>query len=420
MNQRPPRPLGPLAPWPLLLFAACNVTAAPTSGGADLPARGDCPRGVAVVSSDYQSTEVALLSPAGEVASAAFMSSASTEASNLAAPLSGDVQTASSRTRPNELVLIDRFGTDVLTFVDAKTAVVRAQLPIGTGFVSNPQDYLEVSERKAYVPRLSENQSPGRQPFDSGSDLLLVDPTLPSIAKSLPMPRQAGFSPNPAAVALLGDVVLVTLQHARPDYSGMADSELVGVDSRDDSVRYRVALQGLQNCGRAELSPDQQQLAVACASHVDPRGETSDAAGSGIVLLDATQQPPRELWRAAGSELVGGAIQSSLQWVDDDTLLFKSQTAQGGQGDNQLLALHLGSGESQLLATAARASNGSGYGIAFLGMSCQVACGDPCLVADASRGHLLRLRFAEGRLFDDGEVLIGGAGLPPSAVTPFW
>lgn len=414
-----PWPLGPVAPW-LFLLVACNVTPATTTGGADLPARGDCPRGLAVVSSDFQSSEVALLSPDGAVRSQAFLSSASSNASNLAAPLSGDLEAAASRSRDNELVLIDRFGTNVLSFVDAKTAAVRAQLPIGTGFDSNPQDYLEVSEHKAYVPRLSENRDAGREPFDVGSDLLLVDPVVPSIIGSLPMPHQAGFFPNPVALAQLGELVLVTLQHARPDFSGMADSEIVAVDTRDDSLRYRLTLSGLQNCGRVEISPDRRRLVVACASYVDPRGESTDVSKSGIVVLDAAREPPEELQRFSALELSGGAVQSSLELVTDDLLLFKTQTALGAEHDNQLLSLSLSSGRVVLLASAARDVSGAGFGIAFLGMSCQAGCGDPCLVADASRGRIVRLHVLDERLVEDEEIRINGAGLPPTGITPFW
>src|SRR5687768_16516544 len=110
------------------LAAACNVSPSATTGGADLPSRGDCPRGLALVSSDFQSSEVALLAPDGSVVSAAFLSSASGLASSLAAPISGDLGIRASSTRENELVLVDRYGTNVLTFVDAATALVRAQL----------------------------------------------------------------------------------------------------------------------------------------------------------------------------------------------------------------------------------------------------------------------------------------------------
>jgi hypothetical protein len=418
MIGRHARLAGFLAPWPWLL--ACNVEPATTTGGADLPARGDCPRGVAVVSSDFQSSEVALLAPDGAVASPAFLSSASSDASNLAAPLSGDLDAAASRSRANELVLIDRFGTNVLTFVDARTASVRAQLPIGTGFDSNPQDYLEVSEHKAYVPRLSENREPGREPFDFGSDLLLIDPAEPTVVGSLPMPHREGFLPNPVALAELGELVLVTLQHARPDFSGMADSELVAVDTRDDTLRYRLTLTGLQNCGRVEVSPDRTRLLVACASYVDPRGQSLDASSSGIVWLDATSEPPQELRRFSAQQLASGAIQSSIELVTNDLLLFKTQTALGAEQDNQLMSLRLSSGKVEVLAGAARDPSGAGFGIAFLGMSCDMGCGDPCLIADASRGRLLRLRLDGESLVEDGDVRIDGAGLQPTGITPFW
>src|SRR6187402_572678 len=95
--------------WPLLL-SACNVTAAQTTGGAELPARGDCPRGLAVVSSDHLSSEVGLLAPDGEVASSAVISSASSGASNVAAAISGDVTAAGWPGGANELVMLDRYG----------------------------------------------------------------------------------------------------------------------------------------------------------------------------------------------------------------------------------------------------------------------------------------------------------------------
>ena len=286
-------------------FFACNFTPAQTTGGADLPARGACPRGLAVVSSDFASSEIALLSPRGEVASAAFMSSASTAASSLAAPLSGDLDAVASRLRPNELVLIDRHGTNVLTFVDAKTAIVRGQLPVGgEGFESNPQDYLELDEHRALVPRLGENNLPGRQPFDTGSDLLVIDPSVPVITGSIPLPRRSGFLPNPVAVTRVADDLLVTLQHARANYSGMADSEIVAFSAHDQSVRYRLSLSGLRNCGRVEVAPSGRFLAVACTGHVDRNGAVAEPETSGLVLLDASQIPPVELQRFSALELI--------------------------------------------------------------------------------------------------------------------
>ena len=175
-----------------VLLVGCNVTPAQVTGGVDLPARGDCPRGLAVVSSDFQSSEIALLTPTGDVKSPAFMSSASTTASGLAAPFSGDLGVATARSRPGELVIVDRFGTNVLSFVDTQSGAVRAQLPVGTGFEANPQDYLEVSEHEAFVPRLGQNRSPGRERVDAGSDLLISDPRVRVITGSVPMPQRRG------------------------------------------------------------------------------------------------------------------------------------------------------------------------------------------------------------------------------------
>ncbi len=405
------------AAWLLL---GCNVTAASTTGGVDLPERGACPRGTAVVSSDFQSSEIALLDPAGSVKSPAFLSSASTAATDLAAPLSGDIGVASARSRPGELVVIDRFGTNVLSFVDTKTVVVRAQLPIGTGFEANPQDYLELNEHQALVPRLGENASPGREPFDTGSDLLVVDPSIPAIVDAWPMPRKDGYLPNPVAVTQLRGDVLVTLHHARANFSGMAEGELVAFSTADQALRYRLPLSGLVNCGRAEPSPSGEVLAVACSAFLDRKGAVAEPETSGLVLLDARLDPPVELERFRALDLVGGPIQSGVEFVSEGALLFKTQTALGAGHDNQLFLLDLASGATTLLATAARAEGGLGFGIAFGGMSCQADCGDPCLVADRSRGQLLRFRVQGSQLLADDAVVLDGAGLPPADVTPFW
>lgn len=403
-----------------VLLLGCNVTPGQVTGGVDLPERGDCPRGVAVVSNDFLSSEVALLAPDGSVKSPAFLSSASAVASGLAAPFSGDLGVATARSRPGELVVVDRFGTNVLSFVDTRSAVVRAQLPIGTGFEANPQDYLELSEHEAFVPRLGQNKSPGREPFDEGSDLLIVDPSEPAITGSVEMPRRKGFLPNPVAVTQLGADVLVTLQHARVDYSGMDDSELVAVTIEAPHVSYRLPLSGFKNCGRAELSPSRAVLAVACTGFVDRQGAVAELETSGLLLLDATTEPPQELRRSLAPELVGEPLQSSIEFVSERVVLFKTQTALGSERDSQLFSLDLETGKATLLATAARDRNGLGFGIAFGAMSCRAGCGDPCLVADRSRGKLLRFSVDADALAPEADVVIDGAGLPPAGVTPFW
>jgi hypothetical protein len=138
------------------------------------------------------------------------------------------------------------------------------------------------------------------------------------------------------------------------------------------------------------------------------------------VLLDASQSPPAELTRFAALDLIGGPLQASVEFVNERLVLIKSQTALGAAADNQLLLLDLERGQSEVLATAQRAENAQGFGIALGGMSCRADCGDPCFVADASRGVLLRFDVDGDTLHQSESVRIGGAGLPPVGLTPFW
>jgi hypothetical protein len=138
------------------------------------------------------------------------------------------------------------------------------------------------------------------------------------------------------------------------------------------------------------------------------------------LLLDPSTKPPRIQQRLSAVELIGEPVQSSLEFASDDLLLFKSQTALGAAQDNRLFVLDLASGEVQPLATAARDEVGAGYGIALGGMSCAPGCGSPCLVADASRGKLLRFELREGRLQELFSIELGGAGLPPKSVAAYW
>jgi hypothetical protein len=403
-----------------LLLAGCNVQPLPTSGGATLPSRGDCPTGLAVVSSDYLSSEIALLSPSGKVASPAFVSSSSTRASGLAAAFSGDIVAEPAPSRPGELAIVDRFGTNVISFVDTRTAEVRAQLPVGTGFEANAQAYLELDEHTAFVPRVGENAKPGREAFDAGSDLLRLDPSVPAIVGSLPMPRKDGYFPTPVGATLVGSDVVVTLQHAKPGYSGMAESELVVVDVAEASVAYRRPLPGLKNCGTSKLSPNRTLLAIACEGYIDRKGAPVEPETSGLVLLDPAQAPFEELRRFSALELFDGPIQTSVEFVSERVVLLKTQTALGAARDNRLFSLDIESGKTTLLESAARDESGLGFGIAFGGMSCAAGCGDACFVSDASRGKLLRYRLRGDALEADDDVVIGGAGLPPLGITPFW
>src|SRR6187399_344256 len=128
-------------------LAACNVE--PTAHDechATLSALPSCPAAALVVMSDYVSTQIALTKLSGDTLCGSYFSTARAEATPVAFALSGDVVLPSSRPPSGRAVVIDRYGTNVLSFLVADTGALLGQLAVGTGFESNPQDYLELDE----------------------------------------------------------------------------------------------------------------------------------------------------------------------------------------------------------------------------------------------------------------------------------
>jgi hypothetical protein len=82
--------------------------------------------------------------------------------------------------------------------------------------------------------------------------------------------------------------------------------------------------------------------------------------------------------------------------------------------------LDIETGTTEILASAERRDGALGYGIALGGISCRPGCGDPCFVADASRGAILRFELQAETWLQAKSVRIDGAGLPPLGLTPFW
>ena len=123
-----------------------------------------------IVESDFRSTNIVVSRPDGITLSGSFVSSGATKP-GLSLALSGDVDVPFAAPRSKRAVLLDRFGTNVVTWMNVDSADVVAQLPIGQGFESNPHDYLEVDATRAFVSRYGSNLTPGAQPFDAGGDL---------------------------------------------------------------------------------------------------------------------------------------------------------------------------------------------------------------------------------------------------------
>ncbi len=404
-----------------LCLSACGVKSLDRgTGGVELEGTAECPAGVVAILSDYLSTQVALLAPDGTPASESFISSGSTKASQLAAPLSGDVVAPSNRSASDEVVLIDRYGTNVVTWVDERTARVRAQLPIGTGFESNPYDYLELEDGRAYVARFGENPNAGDEPFDEGGDLLVVDPRVPEILGRVELRAEGDPLPaRPTALAPIGELVWVTLGRQSLDFETQGDAEIVGVDPETDRVVFRRPLEELGACGRAALSPSGDTVALACTGKIDFDGNLEDPARSGIVLLDATVTPPLERRRIDAYEALGVSPQSDLEFSSESVLLGKTQTPLGGQGNNRLFSLDLEGERFEVLREASSGDDGLGFGLAFGSLYCNARCSSVCLLADIEAG-LVRRFDAEAGLVELEPMRVGtSSGLPPVGLGPF-
>src|ERR1700760_4534210 len=90
------------------------------------------------------SPQVALGDLDGDTLCGSLISSARSDTSSVALALSGDVVLPSSRPASGRAVLLDRYGTNVVTFLDPSNGSVLSQLPVGTGFEANLQDYVEI------------------------------------------------------------------------------------------------------------------------------------------------------------------------------------------------------------------------------------------------------------------------------------
>jgi hypothetical protein len=400
----------------LLSFAVgCNVE--PTAQdrcGASVTAAPGCPSAAVVVMSDFLSSQVALARLDGETLCGSFASTSRSEASALAFPFSGDLVAPSSPPSSGHVVLLDRFGTNVVSWLEPRTGAVLAQLPVGTGFQSNPQDYLEISPDRALVSRWGEDPVPGSEAFDGGGDLLVLDTEAPAIMGRIELPRPDEFAPRPAGLTPHGDVVLVTLQRAAVDVKSMGEALLAGVDPDAESVRFTVPLPGLKNCGRVTPSPSGERAVIACSGYVDRAGAPADIGESALVVLDLTRAIPAELSRLRAVDVAGTALQSDVAFYSDTGLLVKTQTPLGGDEDNRLLALDLETGVATELARASRRSNGSGEGVVYGGLLCSPGCADTCLLADADQGVLLRWSIVEDGLEALPPLAVrGSVGLPP-------
>lgn len=410
----------------ILALVACNVEEAPPStGGVDFDRDGGaertiddadpgdggvvqaCERGVVVVSSDYTSTNVSIATLDGVTKSASFVSSGSTKP-GLSLALSGDVVAPSATPASGRVVLIDRYGKNVLTWMDVETALVLGQLPVGTGFESNPQDYLEVDASRAFVSRAGANAAPGAEPNDTGSDLLVVDFTTPAVVGSVVIPEEDdGLLSSPGGLTDLGATVAVSLGRVAADFSRYGDGRIVGVSKATRAIAWTVDVSGLKNCGKLALSPSKKLGAMSCAGAPDPVTNEYARGSSFVVIFDTSGDAPVELRRLGVGDAMHTAVQPNLAFANEDTLLALGY----GQGDvpgDLVVSVDVASGAVTTIGTA-----GAPYTLGDV--RCAPGCGDVCLVTDADKNVLRRWKVEAQSTFTAmaDAVVDTTIGLPP-------
>jgi hypothetical protein len=382
--------------------------------GYNWSSNGLCPRGLAVVDSidQSQSANIALASLTGQMLSQSIMSSASS-APGLTAALGGDVAFPSMPMQGDEIVLIDRYPKGVLTWVNIATASVRAQLSVGTGFSSNPHDYVPQSPNKAFVTRANPNANAGREMFDGGSDILIIDPSIPTITSRIDLssilPSIGNFVPHPDRAWLISDLLYVIIPLYDANFTA-GESYVVVFDAKTDTFVQKYKLEGLAGCSGVSASPDQANLAVACSGRWQGSSTASNTR-SGIVGLRRSPDLA-EIWRIPATSVGKRAFGFDVAFVDATHVLATQLGELGPPSVNDsAFLMDITNGSATRLLESAPFSLGAG--------PCSIACG-ACFIADAGRSRLFNVQFSNSHgpsLID--YVWTDPTGLPPRSLAFF-
>jgi hypothetical protein len=411
-----------LASAAALLLAGCDVKDyTPEETGFDLGGAGaggagaTCARGAAVVSSDYLTSNVSLLDLDGSVVSSSLISSGSAVA-GLSLALGGDVALPTERVSGEQLVLLDRYPASVITWVDLQTAEVPAQLSVATGFSANPHDYVRISPTKAYVPRFEGNLDAGREQFDQGNDVVIVDPSVPEMTGRIDLVEAmageaARFLPRADRAVLAGGRAYVLLGSHSEDMLESTDSRIVCIDVAQDSLSDVLVLDGLQGCAGLALSPDATEFAVSCSGAWEG-DSVANVPEAGVVRVGLVPEF-HEIERYPAQSFSEGSVSTGISYADATHLVFTTYGRFAAEelppADDTLIELDLDSGEFRVLLRSEETPFTLGD------VRCDAACG-VCFVTDAERDGGVVHRFevgADGLSLDRAFALEPSLGLPP-------
>jgi hypothetical protein len=288
-------------------------------------------------------------------------------------------------------------------------------LNLSTGFLSNPQDYLELAPDRALVSRYDRNPEPGRQPFDGGSDVLLVDPAAAAIVERIDLSEAVsdapGFLPRPGRMLRDGDRAHVLLSAYNQRFTDSAPSRTVTLDA-SGALLGVTPLAGMHGCNG--LAQHERRLAVACSGKFS--GSTSTIAEAGVVVLSLDTTPPSEVARFSASELVDQPLGFSLAFVDAQRLLMTAFGALEGPQRDIAFELDIESGAVRELIDGDPFTLGEVHCMSPVDafeLDDARGCGS-CYLSDAGRNVLHRFMLEQEGLVP-ADTLAAGAevGLPP-------
>ena len=393
---------------------ACDSDAAGSPPAGVIPGSEACR--VAVVSSDYASTSISLLAADGTLCADDVLNSGS-RPPGVVTSLSGDVVIPSTRHPRGLVTLIDRFPNAIVTFLDAATHAVVGQIPVATGFPSNPHDVAFVSETKAYVTRHETNPDPSLDPaaLDGGGDLLIVDPDALTVTGRVDLLTEVGraagerLDARPDRVAVVSDQVWVSLNHLSRDFTRGGPGIVLAIDPEADAIARRVDLPEQANCGTLAPTlddagePDGLGLWVACTG-VYQEGEAAQLARSAVAYVDLTGAEPALAWVGPAAALALAPFGSGLVAAGPQRAVVTVLGRLDPPEPDRLFLVDRSAGSAEALDVTTDAFE--------LGALALLAAGGVLLAADSDPEAPQVLRLAWDR--DAGP----GAALPPIAANP--
>ncbi len=268
--------------------------------------------GLVVVNGDFVSTTISLLDRStGQVTNGDCIDSGA-RPPGITLALSGDVAVPSWPQPGNPVLLIDRKNA-ALTWLDPATCAPTHQLDISTGFAANPHDVIGVSSTKAYVTRYDPNPTPTADPNDrdDGNDILIIDPSVPSITGRIDLSSYAisvtgaMMKARPDRARLIDGKLFVALNEISNDFGTLAHGRVIAIDAATDQITATIDIPELADCVDMSYVEASKTLVVLCTGDYTAADPTQT---SGIAYIDVTASPPAEVRHQTASAFGGRTL----------------------------------------------------------------------------------------------------------------